>query len=230
MINFKITLVGAGLLCLGSHALFAQGDALKKHELYWTYNDIRVSLEDWASAFNEPSGKLVRRYIANKGYTSVLDIPCGGSPEYFGYKNDNIAIDYVGMDITQRLVDFALEKGINAKQGSIEAIPCADNSFDVCYARHIFEHLSYYEKAFDEVIRVAKKEVIAIFFIMPESAPDDIVCTTEKCSLLYNNRYDKRGIEEYIKKNDKVESFSWEILKKTTPYGDEGILHIYLKE
>ena len=90
--------------------------------------------------------------------------------------------------------------------------------------------MAYYEKAFDEVIRVAKKEVVAIFFIMPENEPDDIVCTSEKSSLLYNNRYDKRGIEEYIKKNDRVESFYWEILKKTTPYGDEGILHIYLKE
>ena len=117
MMYSRITLVGASLLCLGSYTLFGQTNELKKHELYWTYNDVRASLEDWAAAFNEPSGKLIRRYIAKKGYKSVLDIPCGGCPEYFGYKNENTAIDYVGMDYYSTLSRFCIRERYKCQAG-----------------------------------------------------------------------------------------------------------------
>ncbi len=128
------------------------------------------------------------------------------------------------MDITPKLVDSAQAQGINVQCGSIEQIPMYDASVDVCYARHILEHLDYYHNALPELVRVAKKEVVIVFFIKPGNKPDTIDCSDCNGFLLYHNYYNQEKLENYITSLNSVDTIQWEDVLL-----DETILHIYLK-
>ena len=65
--------------------------------------------------------------ILKKNHKSLLDVGCGGSPEYYGiqkFKN----LSYTGLDITPEMVEFNQNKGINCVQGSANNIPFDDST------------------------------------------------------------------------------------------------------
>jgi ubiquinone/menaquinone biosynthesis C-methylase UbiE len=202
--------------------------AYKDHEIWWEQSlDKEVSLDtfrNWLGGIHANSRVAVREYIRSMGYKSILDVPCGVCADYYGFQQDGIQITYQGMDITPKLVALHVANNIPVIEGSIEAIPFADRKYDVCYARHILEHLDGYEKALLELIRVASKEVIVVFFINPISNDPEINLASFNGNLLYHNRYDKQEIEEFIVEHPKVEKIEW------IDMGSESILHIYLKK
>jgi len=198
---------------------------LQNHEQWWVKNaEKRMGeLKDWLGNEDADSRVKMRSYLKEKGYKNILDIPCGLCTEFFGYRKDGIDIDYYGADITPQLVERARKLGLNIVQASIEDLPFADSTFDICYARHILEHLSYYEKGVDEIIRVADKEALVIFFIKPQDT-EVIYAPVDVNAVIYHNQYDKHKLEEYVVRNPKVSSIAWEDINN-----DEVVLHIYLK-
>ncbi len=179
----------------------------------------------WLGDKDAQSRVVVRNYVKQKGYRSLLDIPSGLSIDYHSLKQDNTNIQYFGIDITDSLVKKARDKGINVQQGSIEKIPMEDASVDICYARHILEHLSYYEKALKELVRVAKKEVLVVFFIKPTKKDDVIDLAWVSFNQCYHNYYNQKRLEDYVTSLEGVDHFTWENVNK-----DENILHIYLNK
>ncbi len=202
--------------------------AMKPHEQWWENSlGSQVSMttfSQWLGDINAPSRIAFRKHLKTKEYTSILDIPCGLCIDFYGIKHDNLVIDYYGIDITKKLVERAHAQEINVQQGSIEKIPMQDASIDVAYARHILEHLDYYEKAVDELVRVAKREAIIVFFITPTDEPDIINLSTCDGSLLYHNHYNKQNLIEYVRSLDAVQDIQWEEVSE-----NESILHIYLE-
>ena len=199
---------------------------LKPHEQWWEKNvDAQLgTFAQWLGDINADSRVKMRKYISSKGYKSILDIPCGLCTEFYGYERDGIAIDYYGVDITPKLVSRAKSLVLNVIRGSIEEIPFEDSSIDVCYARHILEHLDYYEKAVNDLIRVASKEVIVIFFIKPPIDKfDDIRPGMIDGALLYHNVYNRSKIEQFLNSNIKVIRTEWQDLNP-----NEVALHIYV--
>ena len=208
----------------------AQDDiVLKSHEQWWEKN-LPVFV-NWAEDYTVASRAEPRNYIQRMGYKSVLDVGCGLCIDFMGYVKNKIAIEYQGLEISQVLVDKANRMGISVKRGSIEDIPYADNSFDVCYARHMLEHLDYYKKAISEMVRVARNEVLIVFFIKPTYEPDRIASEIDRDCMLYYNHYNKLGIEKFIKSLAKVKKFElWEDADgRWQDLGGQGVmLHIYL--
>jgi ubiquinone/menaquinone biosynthesis C-methylase UbiE len=184
---------------------------LQQFELYWRYYDIWSNLDHWAQSFNLSHRRNIRRYIADKKYKTVLDVPCGVCTEYFGYQNDKINMEYYGLDITEKFVNYARKRGIlNVALGSIEAIPYPDSTFDVCFAQDILEHLSYYEKAVNELIRTARQEVIIVFFIDPNYEKENIKPDQYELAQLFNNRYNTNKFEQFVLSNPKVKKLQWQ--------------------
>lgn len=212
-----------GFILLIGHMIIA--DELKEHEQWWTNNLSAYigQFESWLGDENAASRICARAHIKDLGYKSILDIPCGLCAEYFGYEKENMEIQYLGMDITVQLVNRGRALGIPVLLGNIEKIPCDDSSFDVCYARHILEHLPSYETALNELIRVAKKEVLVTFFMIPTPESTLIEGAYLQGCLLYHNRYNKSCLEDFIKQNQKVRRIAWESVSNA-----ESILHIYL--
>lgn len=111
--------------------------------------------------------------------------------------------------------------------GRIQNIPANDSSFDVTYSRHILEHLDSCEQALTELVRVAKKEVIIVFFINPiEGESDEIVTGWADGYPIYHNRYSKTKIEKFLNLLPKVKKIFWE----DVPGTNESLLHITVAE
>lgn len=228
--NKKIAIVFG--ICFLRIAATENQVSLKAHETWWenflTHKKAVDVFNFWLGDENAISRVTMRKYIREKGYKSMLDIPCGLCTELIALRKDRSDIEYLGIDITPRLVERNKSLGFNVTQGSIEQIPLPDNAVELCYARHILEHLSYYEKAIKELIRVASKEALIVFFFKPESGKEN---TTPKenmhgmiGSILYENEYDKDKIERFVLSQSKVRYFEWEELPNTR----DVVLHIYV--
>ena len=133
---------------------------------WWDSNYKRADFRSWLTNEGSFSRSILTDLV--RGYDSVLDCACGTCLDYFEYKKKLIPVKYKGIDSCQGLVDEAKTFGIDCDLGSIEELPYKDKSFDIVTARHILEHLDYYEKAISEMCRVARYEVAIIFFLPPQ--------------------------------------------------------------
>jgi len=221
----KITFFICGVLSYAAYAI-----ELQEHEKWWQEHWVGEqhktgdNLNTWIGGENESSRVAARLHIFLKRYESVLDIPCGGCADYRAFKKNSRIKHYKAADITQSFINDAIEKGIDAEQASIEKIPLSDNTFDVTYSRHILEHLSSYEKALQELVRVAKREVIVIFFMAPHDNKNHVISNKLHDGYpLYHNSYSKPLLEKFLSELPKVDYYEWESCM------NEVILHIYLK-
>jgi ubiquinone/menaquinone biosynthesis C-methylase UbiE len=184
--------------------------------------DERCNIEQfrtWVRGIDDPSRKYIRDYIISKKYKSVLDVAAGLCEDYAGLKRDTEGVEYTAIDFTDKFIANGMARGINIKKANCDDLPFYDASFDIAYCRHLIEHLPYYESTLNEMIRVATKEVIVIFFL-PTTKVDEIRIVDS----LNHNFYGKRKMEKFLKANPKVASLKWEL------FGiDEEILFIELK-
>lgn len=137
---------------------------------------------------------------------SIADFGCGPCVDYFSLKEDGYEFDYLGIDSCIHLSEVNTSKDIPFLNSSVEKTSLADNSYELSYSRHLFEHLPSYKDVLKEMIRVSSKYVVHIFFIKP-SEEEKINYWQEEN--LYHNQYDKIDIEKYLEQNEKVESFEW---------------------
>ena len=212
---------------------------MKKHEDWWERNlpnheqmdigEMGKTFRGWLRGINAESRLVFRDMLINNKYKSMLDCAAGLCDEYYGIKNNGINIKYSAIDITPKLVKYNFNKGIDIKESSIENILYPDNSFELCYGRHILEHLDYYENALSEMIRVAYKAVIVTFFRAPGA--EETMDYLEK-EQLYQNIYNQSKMDKFILENKKVASLEWKqpvILKHKRWNTGEVILYIVLR-
>lgn len=226
---------------------------LKKHEIWWQkVNKDPEFFKNFANALDTKTHPEFWQYIENSGYKTILD--CAGGTcidaEYF-LKDDNIK--YSVIDISKVLVEKGKELGVDIRQGSIEKIPFGDKSFDVCYGRHILEHLDTYEIALSEMARIAKKEILIIFFREPKDKMDAYVLKRDfkiklfqkqmnmkdkkqikeitdrigkiRGDFYFQNRWDKTKLELFIRKLPNIKDFKW-----GRKISNEIFLHIYMED
>lgn len=184
---------------------------------WWDDNYTRSDFRGWLT--NEKS--FSRSVLADlvRGYNSVLDCACGTCLDYFEYKKKLMTIRYKGMDSCKGLVDEAKTFGIDCDLADIEALPYKDSSYDIVTARHILEHLDYYEKALSEMCRVARYEVAVIFFLPPQEP--EVLEKDKNLKFAVNvNKYSKSKLEKFAKQFGEIEWVS---------VGSEVILRIKKK-
>jgi len=180
--------------------------------------------ESWMGSINDPDRIDVRKHYKN--FKSLLDVGCGGSPEYFGISNFK-NLKYTGLDITPEIVEFNQKKDIDCKLGSIEDIPFESSTFDIVHTRHVLEHLKDFDMALSEMIRVAKKIVLISFFIGPIDEEKSIISLDNKNSdyEIYHNSYSKSELKNYLNHNKKVKKYKFIKLSGKSTY----LLKIYIK-
>ncbi len=185
---------------------------------WWDDNYTRSDFRSWLTSEGSFSRSILTDLV--RGYDSVLDCACGTCLDYFEYKKKLIPVKYKGIDSCQGLVDEAKTFGIDCDLGSIEALPYKDKSFDIVTARHILEHLDYYEKAISEMCRVARYEVAIIFFLPPQEV--EVLEKDSNLNFEVNvNKYSKAKLEEFARMFGSIE---W------VTVGSEVILRITKKQ
>lgn len=186
-------------------------------ETSWWDVNIPEKLEtfkQWLGGPDSPDRVACKNHVLKCGYKSILDVGCGVGVDGLGYKA-HPHITYHGVDRTQALVDYCQSHDISATLGDLESLPFGDSTFDVVYTRHTIEHLEYYEKSVLELIRVAKQEVLIVFFIQPTNQEDYINDTPmpEVGKIgdipLYHNRYNQSKLEKFILQQPKVNNILW---------------------
>lgn len=193
---------------------------------WWDLNVINRIKEfrAWIGGYDEQSKVHVRKYVASKGYGSILDCGSGLCSEFYGYIADEYPIKYKGIDSCLALVNENRSKGIDVEHFPLEAIGLQDSSFDVVFCRHVLEHLPYYDQAIPEMVRLASKEVVVVFFLKTIDQNDQIDMGNDH-GVVYHNRYNRACLESFVLGLDKVESILWEDVNQS-----EEILHVFVRQ
>ena len=219
----KLKMIPPLLILFCSSVLFAG----KECEVWWEEclgKDVSLmTFEEWIEDLNGDSRKAMRQHFQKMGYRSVLMWDAASVPTILDLLKIKIPVDYLGVDVTLKLVEMARSKGVNATVGSVEELPLEDSQFDVAYSREVFEHLEYYEFALSELIRVASREVMVVFFIKPNNEPDRIWAPLINGHPIYHNSYNRKKMEKFITDNKKVTGLEWQNINDK-----QVLLHIYL--
>lgn len=162
--------------------------------------------EEWMGDKFSEDRVFVRRLLPN--YESILDAGCGAAPEYFALSEPDRS-KYIGLDITKKLVQYNLSRGISCVEGSINKIPFDDKTFDVVISRHVTEHMSSIEKPLSEIIRVCRNTFVISFFISPNNNDNHVIKLDNPSTNgeIYHNCYSRKIINNFL--SDKVQSFEW---------------------
>ena len=187
-----------------------------------------AELETWLGGVDAATRVRVRERIGECGYQSVLDVGAGLGLDYVGMRNLSHDCTYQGVEPSETMRKaaqqlargYGLGEQIPIVAGSINALPFADSEFELVYCRHVFEHLPSFEAALAEMIRVARLEVIVVFFMRPGV---ETYLTRERDGL-WQNKWSRQSIEDALAANLKVEVFFWEHV------GSEALLHTYLAD
>jgi len=96
----------------------------------------------------------------------VLDLGCGSGVITRELARQVYPAQTVGVDISKTLIDKGLstytesgqrtQENISFHQGNVYSLPFPDNSFDVVYARLLFQHLSAPSDALTSILRILK--------------------------------------------------------------------------
>lgn len=175
---------------------------------WWDKNlDTRYEeFASWVGDSNSISKKMFREYIKDKEYTSMIDLGCGNATEYFAYKKEYPAMKYLGIDSSKFLFNKNVSLGVPMMHVAGDKIPLWRNYVDVVYSRHVLEHQPSFKPLLSEMIRLALKEVINVFFITPKER--EIIHYSEEDNL-YHNTFCRDEIEDYLRNHEDVETFTW---------------------
>lgn len=160
----------------------------------------------WLGDSNAESRIFIRDNIKELEIKSIVDFGCGPCVDYQSLKDDGYEFEYLGIDSCVHLTEVNQSKDIPFLNSSVEKTGLKDNSYELSYSRHLFEHLPSYKDVLKEMIRISSTYVVHIFFIKP-SEEEKINYWQEEN--LYHNQYAKIDIEKYLKPNKKVKSFEW---------------------
>lgn len=131
---------------------------------------------------------------------SVLECGPGIYLDHDLYWHKRPYVRYQAVDVTPQIVADGVARGLDVREGSIEALPLRGNSVDVVYCRHVLEHLPSYRQALSEMWRVCRREAIAVLWRVNTDGPDDEILfdTVPDVPQTYHNRYSLKAMSAWL--------------------------------
>lgn len=130
------------------------------HEAFYKFYEQQSLKPETLQRFEANCETLLRVHGVKTGVLEVLDIGCGaGAQARFWTQRGH---RYLGIDINEPLVLLARrraeEQQIDARfeVGTATALPCADESVDICLLPELLEHVADWQACLDEAIRVLR--------------------------------------------------------------------------
>lgn len=118
---------------------------------------LKVVYSDENAPYTDYPSKLAH-YLFNafemKKNETMLEIGCGRGEMLQNFKNLGLLVQ--GVDLSPEAPSFSKDIKISVMNIEKEALPFADNSFDIIYSKSVLEHLYYPEEYMKEAYRVLK--------------------------------------------------------------------------
>lgn len=167
---------------------------------------LKQFLADPKNNENAPDRKLVATVPCEP---KILDVGSGTGHQYLALKQLGWNGEYLGVDKTQKMVEFARRRFPEAMfiQGDIHRLPFPDRSWPIVYCRHVLVHLPGYEKALTELARVCA-DCLIICLLNPLADKQQIrvigkppgqIARPNEFSEHYLNIYSRGPFEEMVK-------------------------------
>ena len=158
----------------------------------------------WLKIFDQKKEEASRSYIVGllkeERHGNILEIGIGGADFLRMSKAAGLTVAYTGFDCTQGFIDNAKKHYPEASfiKGDMQDMSkVADDSFDIVYTRHTLEHVEYYEKATQEMARIAKKKVVIV--LCHELRDKDETNVKDWEHRVYNNYYAKKKFMQFMR-------------------------------
>jgi ubiquinone/menaquinone biosynthesis C-methylase UbiE len=176
----------------------------------WWDDNLATRYDEFVSWVGDSSSRskvFFRNYVKEKKYTSLVDIGCGNATEFFAYQKEYPELQYTGIDSSKILNEKNSKLGVPMVLAPAENTELPSNFAEVTFSRHVLEHQPKFQPVLNEIIRLASKVAIHVFFIPPGDNDEHI--GYDNFQNLYHNRYNKKDIEGYITSNPKVKKYEW---------------------
>lgn len=186
-------------------------------------------LETWLGGTDDWSRVRVRERAAECEYETILDCGAGLGLDWYGFGNLSHEHTWQGIEPSSGMrnaarriaVSYGRDEPPPIAAGDIHAIPFEDASVELVYCRHVLEHLPSFEQALNEMMRVAKLEVMVVFFMRPGK---EAYLRRERDGL-WQNRYARLDVEDLLAQNPRALVWFWESL-----HGQECLLHVMMAD
>ena len=124
-------------------------------EQYATEDGLEARRSIYAFAVGEDAREVAFRAVAEADPRRVLEVGCGP-----GEASERIArelgVEVVALDTSERMVELARARGVEARVGDVQALPFEDGSFDCALAAWVLFHAADLDRAVAELARVLR--------------------------------------------------------------------------
>jgi SAM-dependent methyltransferase len=111
----------------------------------------RASVYD--GSHGEDANDVLRAMVHERGPSRVLEVGCGPGNLAAALAHEP-GINLRAIDISERMVELALTRGVEAQVGDVQDLPFDDASFDVVIAAWMMYHVPDLSQALSEIHRV----------------------------------------------------------------------------
>jgi ubiquinone/menaquinone biosynthesis C-methylase UbiE len=147
-----------------------------------------------------PSHDLLAEWLhRRKTAFSLLDCGVMSGVTYEKLQRAALPVDYTGIDMSPTVLADCRRRFPRSRweQGNALDLAYAAGTFDIVYARHLLEHLPYYETAVREMFRVARQAVVICLFQVP-AEPERLLRRETGNGYIWLNRYAPGPLEALL--------------------------------
>jgi SAM-dependent methyltransferase len=122
---------------------------------YATEDGLRARASVYAGLAGPDSREIAFDAVREAAPKRVLEVGCGWG-EFAARMQDELGATVVAIDISPRMVELARERGVDAREGDVQALPFEDESFDCAVAKCMLYHAPDIDRALAELRRVLR--------------------------------------------------------------------------
>ena len=114
-----------------------------------------VRAGSWARSEGPSAVEMSRKAVAEVEPQRVLEVGCGRG-EAAEWIARETGAEVVAVDQSERMVELARARGVDARAGDVQELPFEDESFDVVLAAWMLYHVADLDRGLAEIARVLR--------------------------------------------------------------------------
>lgn len=132
----------------------------------------------------------------------IMDVGCGTGTLYENIKDENLDVEYLGIDITSKIIEINRNAFPEARWEIQDAnnIKLKSNSFDIVVCKDLLEHIQNYRKPVEKFLEISRKRVLLAFFNASNSLEKTLISRIK--NKYYWNTISRFELEAFLKSLD----------------------------